>query len=103
MTERLLYQDLIPYDVATSLDELRGPATGSIELPLTIHWGPQRVFDLGRPRQVESAYQAIVREGTHEVQEELLNRELLLRVWSDLALPERCRRAWEERYPALAA
>jgi hypothetical protein len=44
-----------------------------------------------------------VREGTSEVQEELLNAGLLCEVWLDLVLPERCRTLWEDRFPVLVS
>lgn len=102
-TGRVLYKDIVPYDTPTSLDALRGPAIGILDVPVTVHWGPRRTFDLDDPRDIHAAYRAIVREGTTAVQEELLNADVLLRLWPDLILPERCRRTWEERFPDLAA
>jgi len=52
---------------------------------------------------VEKVYENVVREGTREVQEALLNADLLRRVWPRLRLPDRCRDAWESRFPVLAA
>lgn len=100
---RVLYRDIVPYDVPSSLDVLHGPASGLLAVPVTVHWGPRRVFDLNDPGQRRAAYRAIVREGTPEVQAELLNAGLLRELWPDLVLPERCRALWEERFPALAA
>ena len=103
VADRLLYQDIVPYAVPSSLDALRGPAAGSLELPITVHWGPQRVYDLASPHEVVFAYQQIVREGTSTDQESLLDRELLMRVWSRLILPERCQALWESTFSELAA
>jgi hypothetical protein len=100
---RVLYKDVIPYDTPVSLDALRGPGMGCIELPITVHWGPRRVFDLDEAGQRLSAYQAIVREGTPHVQEALLNPELLRQVWPELMLAVRCRTVWEQRFPCLTA
>jgi hypothetical protein len=102
-TGRLLFKDIVPYDMPTSLEALRGPATGMLDLPVTVYWGPHHRFDLGDPADLETAYQALVREGTTADQESLLNDRLLRRVWPELMLPERCRRVWEERFPGLAA
>lgn len=102
-TGRVLYKDVVPYDTPTSLDALGGPATGTLEVPITVHWGPRRRFNLDKPRDANAAYRAIVREGTTEVQETLLNQSLLRRLWPELLLPDRCRRIWEERFPDLAA
>lgn len=103
MTDRVLYKDIVPYDTPTSLDALLGPATGILEVPITVHWGPRRRFDLDDPYDVQAAYRAIVREGTSEIQEQLLNTVVLRRLWGKLMLPERCRQTWEERFPDLAA
>ena len=100
---RVLYKDIVPYDTPTSLDALRGPATGVLDLPITVYWGPRQRFDLQDPADVETAYQALVREGTTAHQEALLNEELLRRLWPELMLPERCRRTWEDRFPDLVA
>ena len=103
MAEKVLFRDIVPYEVPSSLDALRGPATGSIELPITVHWGPRRTFDLNDEGQRRAAYRAIVREGTPDVQERLLNDGLLRREWAQLVLPERCRATWEAAFPELAA
>ncbi|WP_157575132.1 transcriptional regulator [Jiangella muralis] len=98
-----MYKDIVPYETPSSLPALRGPGSGVLELPITVHWGPQRVVDLGQPAQLRAAYRAIVREGTAEDQEVLLNESLLRGVWPDLVLPDRCRELWEQRFPDLAA
>ena len=100
---RVLYKDIVPYDTPTSLDAVRGPATGVLDLPITVSWGPRQRFALQDPADLETAYQALVRDGTTADQEALLNEELLRRLWPDLMLPERCRRTWEDRFPDLAA
>lgn len=102
-TGRVLYKDIVPYDTPTSLDALRGPATGVLDLPITVYWGPRQRFDLQDPADVEAAYQAIVRDGTTVHQEALLHEGLLRRLWPELMLPDRCRRRWEDRFPDLVA
>lgn len=85
MTDRrVLYRDIMPYNTPTSLDDLHGPASGPLEMPITVHWGPRHVFDLDDLGQRRAAYRAIVREGTADVQTELLNAGLLRELWSDL-------------------
>lgn len=99
---RVLFRDVIPYEVPSSLSALRGPHDGMLEVPIIVHWGPSRVFDLGEAGQRRMVYQALVREGTPQVQEALLNETLLRQEWAGLILPERCRALWEERFPELA-
>ena len=103
MFGRVRYAEVVPYETPSDLAELRGPASGRLRLPLTVYWGPHESFDLDDPGELHSAYRALVRVGTAEVQAALLNRELLVREWGSLALPERCRRLWEERHRELAA
>ena len=103
MSGRVRYADVVPYETPSNLAELRGPASGFLRLPLTVYWGPHESFDLDDPGELHCAYRALVRAGTAEVQAALLNREVLVREWESLTLPERCRRLWEDRHPELAA
>lgn len=99
---RVLIQDVIPYEVAESLDALRGPGEGVLTLPHHVYWGPQAECDLGQPEGVFKAYQAVLREGTRADQEQLLNAGLLVKVWGELMLPVRVRDLWESKFPQLA-
>ena len=99
---RIRYQDVIPYDVPRSLAELQGPTTGVLELPHSVHWGPDRRVDLADPDDRVAAYQAVVREGSTAQQEVLLDAMVLKRVWPALSLPDRCRLRWETSFPELA-
>jgi len=103
MTDKVLFRDIVPYEVPSSLAALHGPSSGLIELPITVHWGPRRRYDLDDGQQATFAYQQIVREGTPAIQEALLNQRLLRHVWHKLVLPERCRATWRAVFPELAA
>jgi hypothetical protein len=103
MTDRVLYQDVIPYEMPSSLAALHGPTEGVITLPLTVYWGPDATADLSTPDGIEKVYENVIREGTSDLQEALLNAGLLSRVWPQLRLPKRCRDSWEARFPELAA
>jgi len=103
MSRRVLYQDVKPYDAPASLDALRGPGGGVLPLPRHIYWGPDADADLDTIGGITKAYQAILREGSSDAQEELLNREALIRSWDDLLLPSRVRALWESRFPELTA
>ncbi|PPF66164.1 hypothetical protein C5C18_11845 [Rathayibacter tritici] len=100
---RVFYRDVKPYDAPGSLDDLAGPSTGTIELPHRVYWGPEPTVDLGSPSGVVKAYQAVLNEGSATDQTALLNRDLLLTIWSELALPDRVRILWEDRFPELLA
>ena len=91
--------------VIRSLDDLRGPATGPVELPLRLFWSASdRVFDLDDRAALRSMYGKVLREAIRA--DELtsyLNREMLLAVWAELYLPDAVRQAWETVHPVLAA
>ena len=100
---RVFYRDIKPYDVPARLEELHGPRSGRMELPPNVYWGPLTTVDLDILSGVVKAYQATLREGRVVDQVELLNRDLLVEVWSELLLPARVRDLWESRFPELAA
>jgi len=89
--------------VVRDLADMRGPASGTVTLPLRLFWSPPgRVFNLDDPFMLQSMYQIVLGEAIRA--EELtsyLNRGTLLAVWRDLYLPKGVRRAWEELHPVL--
>jgi hypothetical protein len=91
--------------VVEDLADLRGPASGTLTLPLRLYWSPPgRVFNLDDPYTLRSLYQVVLGEAIRA--EELtsyLNKDRLVEVWPDLYLPKGVRRAWEEHHPQLAA
>jgi hypothetical protein len=90
--------------VATDLADLRGPTTGTVELPIWLFWYPDRSFDLGEPYMLRWVYQTVLREAAR--QEDLstyLDGDTLVALWPELALPKGVRRAWEDQHPALRA
>ncbi len=102
MSDRVLYQDVIPYETPSTLSALQGPTDGIVTLPLSVYWGPDATADLSTPAGVEKVYENVIREGTRAIQEVLLNATVLRRVWPQLRLPQRCRDTWETRFPELA-
>ncbi len=78
-----------------------GPVSGS--QPAADEPVPDATADLSTPDGVEKVYENLIREGTSDLQEALLNVGLLSRVWPQLRLPKRCRDSWEARFPELAA
>lgn len=107
-TERVYFRDVKPYAVVDTLDDLHGPGGGVVELSHSVLWAPGggRV-DLDEPGGTALAYQAVLAEGTVEDLAQVLNRDRLTAVWSDLMLPVRLRQMWESRFtelrPATAA
>jgi hypothetical protein len=90
--------------VAASLAELRGPADGLVELPQRLFWSGERVFDLSDPERLQSMYEAIFEAARTQTDlAEYLNGEMLARVWPELGVSLRARKAWEAAHPELAA
>ena len=83
--------------VPASLESLHGPAEGLVELPQRLFWsGSDRVFDLSDRDRLAEMYEAVFDAARTETDlAEYLNGEVLARLWPDLALAPRVRRAWE--------
>jgi hypothetical protein len=95
---------LRPVVVPGSLADLHGPADGIVELPQRLFWsGPGRVFDLADEDETLEMYEAVFDAARSETDlAEHLNGETLARLWDELALAPRVRRAWETAHPQLA-
>lgn len=101
-TGRVRFRDLKPYDAPTSLDELTGPASGVVQLPIRVLWVPgERRFDVGRDDTGRVVYQAVLAEGVVDDQREFLNRDRLIELWPTLSLDQRVVQLWEGRFPEL--
>ena len=94
-----------PAVVAPSLADLRGPAEGTVELPLRLFWScPGHAFDLADLDMRLWLYQTVLREAAR--QEDLaayLDGDTLIALWPDLFLPAGVRQAWEDAHPLLRA
>lgn len=87
MSERITYRQLKPFCLPTSLDDLSGPHTGSLRLPIHLCWSPgDHVFDLARLGDALTVYQCVIAEGTTQEQHEYLNHALLIELWPHLHL-----------------
>ena len=94
-----------PVLVAASLEDLRGPATGTVELPLHLFWSaPDATFSLDEPGERRQLYETVVREARHpDDLARYLDGETLATLWPGMHLPRRVRQAWEDQHPALRA
>ncbi len=103
MPERRHYADHRPYpDPPARLSDLTAPISGFVELPVTIDWGPKRSYDLAKNADRRVVYEMVLQEAaTSEEIGRYVNGSILVEVWSQLWLPRRVRRDWEERFPEL--
>jgi hypothetical protein len=94
-----------PVVVAASLADLRGPAEGTVELPIWLFWSsPDHTFDVGDPDMRRWLYQIVLREASRlEDLTAYLDGDTLVALWPGLYLPKGVRQAWEDQHPALRA
>ncbi len=89
--------------VATDLALLRGPVSGTVELPVRLFWSaPDRRFDLGDEDDLLWMYEIVLREASRPADlTDYLNGKILAAVWPRLGLPPGVRQAWEEQHQQL--
>lgn len=93
---------LRPTIVPVSLDDLRGPASGVVELPVRLYWSGSRRFDLSDPHQAADLCEAVLdTAATAGDVTGWLNTDLLIRAWPVLGMSRAKRDAWESRFPVL--
>jgi len=95
-------RQLRPVVVPVSLDDLRGPAAGVVELPVRLYWSGSRRFDLADLNQAADMCEAVLDVATTvEDLVSYLNADLLIRVWPALGLTRAKQSAWESQFPVL--
>lgn len=100
--KRVRFRDVKPYAVPASLEDLRGPYAGVIELPHDVRWLDDRFgVDVSVIGRRVMAYQALLSEGTLGEQQEFLNARRLIETWPELRMDRRVRDLWESRFPVL--
>ncbi|MGA4846543.1 hypothetical protein ACOBQB_09835 [Streptomyces sp. G5(2025)] len=86
------------------LEDLAGPAHGTVDLPLHVVWSGRRSYTLDQPRSRMSLYRTVLAEGQHQDLIDFLHRDLLIAQWPVLRtlISRPVRHAWETAYPELA-
>jgi hypothetical protein len=93
---------LRPVVVPASLDDLCGPASGVVELPVRLYWSGSRKFDLTDQHQVADMCEAVLDvAATSGDITAYLNAGLLIHVWPVLGMSRAKRDAWESQFPVL--
>ncbi|MCI0142162.1 hypothetical protein KNN17_11285 [Arthrobacter bambusae] len=94
--------DSLVYLVPDELDDLHGPAAGTVELPLHLDWGPERTYNLDDAGSCSVLYQLTLQNsGSIEEICRIVNAGRLTALWSTMILPARCRQLWETSFPQL--
>jgi hypothetical protein len=103
MTTTRSYSDHRPYAPPPDrITDLAGPAGSTVILPVTIDWGPRRVYNLELEADRRILCERVLREASSTAEIcQWVNGAALLLVWSALRLPHRLRRAWEDAFPQL--
>lgn len=94
---------LRPVVLPETLDDLRGPASGLVELPVRLYWSAgSRTFDLDNRHEAADMYEAVLDVASSRADlVRYLNARLLIQVWPVLGMNRAKRAAWEERFPVL--
>ncbi|MDX3450961.1 hypothetical protein PV396_03205 [Streptomyces sp. ME02-8801-2C] len=100
-----LYREKFRRRLPESLDELRGPTQGAVELPLHMAWSGMTSYDLDKPRQRMGLYRTVLHEGLRDDLPHYLNQDLLLHLWPVLRtlVGRTVRAVWEDAFPQLAS
>jgi len=98
-----------------SLSWLRGPASGVIwvaawtagvldpTIDMSANIMKEFAVDLTFDVNVVAAYQEVISREGAQTQIKVLNRDLLIRIWPQLTLPDSVREVWETSFPELTA
>ncbi|MFI9825261.1 hypothetical protein ACIHFC_33210 [Streptomyces sp. NPDC052013] len=99
------YREKFRRRLPASLDELRGPTGGLVDLPLHVAWSGMTSYDLAMPRQRMALYRTVLHEGLRDDLSRYLNRDVLVQMWPVLRtlVGRTVRTVWEDAYPQLAA
>ncbi|GAB2798139.1 hypothetical protein GCM10027073_32800 [Streptomyces chlorus] len=100
-----LYREKFRRRLPESLDELRGPTQGVVELPLHMAWSGMTSYDLGKPRRRMGLYRTVLHEGLRDDLPRYLDQDLLLQLWPVLRtlIGRTVRAVWEDAFPQLAS
>jgi len=99
-SKKISFESTIPYQTPDSLDDLCGPTSGIIRVGPHIDPSPEPIYDLDN-KHIWYTYSAIIRAGTKEEINELINKQLLLNSWKELNITLRCRKIWENKFTEL--
>ncbi|MFF8659734.1 hypothetical protein [Streptomyces huasconensis] len=87
------------------LEDLTGPAHGTLDLPLHVAWSGRRSYTLDQPCSRVGLYRTVLADGQRQDIIGFLNRDLLLAQWPVLRtlISRPARHAWEAAFSELTA
>nr|WP_254407512.1 hypothetical protein [Streptomyces sp. GMY02] len=96
-----LYRETFRRRLPESLDELRSPTQGVVELPLYMAWSGMTLYYMAKPHQRMGLYRTVL----HDDLPHYLNQDLLLQMWPVLRTPvgRTVRTVWENTFPQSCA
>ncbi|MFE9552816.1 hypothetical protein ACFYOD_04930 [Streptomyces sp. NPDC006703] len=86
------------------LEDLAGPSSGTVELPLHVVWSGRSSYDLTGPKSRMGLYRTVLAEGQRQDLIDFLDRDLLIEQWPVLRtlISRPIRHVWEASFPELA-
>jgi hypothetical protein len=86
-----------------SLDDLAGPAHGTVQLPPHVAWSGMTAFDVERPGRCRNMYHIVLTDGQRDDVTAYINRQLLVSQWPTLRklVGRVIRDVWESAFPEL--
>jgi hypothetical protein len=89
--------------VADDLNQLRGPTSSRVSLPVHLDGSAHSVYDLDEPYSRELLYRTVLMEaGSEKDLETWLDRDILTASWPEMYLSPSIRTTWESHHPVLA-
>ncbi len=99
--DHLLFQG---FEVVAGLDVLSGPGSGFVDVPRHLVDGDvPTLVDVADAAQCAALYRRLLVRGTATEQAELINCDILLRLWHHRLAPQAVVQVWERRFPELTA
>jgi hypothetical protein len=91
--------DVYARRLPSSLEDLKGPAAGEVELPLHVAWSGRRVYDVSQENQRLILYALLLAEAQREDLERFVHCDSLVSIWPRLRrlLGPHARREWERQ------
>lgn len=98
---KLRYADFRPVLLPDSLDELTGPTSGLVTLPVWIDWTLRKTYNLDDKFDRADFYRVVISEAQPSEMAGYLEGATLVNIWPSLGLPKNVRPAWEKKFPEL--